>query len=99
MGRTSAMTRQQSEASPEEAIGGSRVSAQWMDLSHGIRLHVEPCEDGWRWRAWEQMTRTGWQALPAPATQDVALRFSTQRRAQCFFQHLALLLLRHTGHG
>ena len=71
----------------------------WVDLGHGIRLQLEQHEDGWRWRAWERMTTTGWRALPAPATQDVALRFSTSSRAGTFFQRLALLLLRHTGHG
>jgi len=72
---------------------------QWVDLGHGIRLHLEQCDEGWRWGAWERMTRSGWQALPAPAPQDVALRFSTQPRAEMFFQHLVLLLLPHTGHG
>jgi hypothetical protein len=93
------MTDQQSQPSPEEAKGGSPASAPWRNLGYGIRLHVEQCEDGWRWRAWQQMTKTGWRALPEPATQDVALRFSTQPRAEIFFQRLALLLLPHTGHG
>lgn len=93
------MTHQHSQPSLQAAIGGSPASAQWADLGHGIRLQLRQCEEGWRWRSWEQMTRTGWQALPTPARQDVAFRFSTQPRAEFFFQHLALLLLRHTGFG
>ena len=72
---------------------------RWVDLGHGIRLQLEQHEDGWCWRAWERMTTTRWQALPAPAIEDVAARFSTSSRAGTFFQRLALLLLRHTGHG
>ena len=78
---------------------GSPASTHWKNLGYGMRLQLEHCEDGWRWCTWEQMTRTGWQAMPAPATQDVAQRFSTEPRAEFFFQHLALLLLPHTGHG
>ena len=92
------MMPQQNQSSRVEAIAGSPPSAQWADLGHGIRLHVEHREDGWRWCAWEQMTPIGWRALPAPATKHVALRFSTQPRAVWFFQHL-VLLLPHTGHG
>jgi hypothetical protein len=89
---------QYSQGSAEGPAVGA-ANSQWVDLGHGIRLYLEQCDDGWRWRGWEQMTRTGWRALPAPATQDLALRFSTQPRAEMFFQRLVLLLLPHTGHG
>jgi len=83
------------------AEGNAIRAAQspWVDLGHGIRLKLEHDEDGWRWCAWGRITRAGWCALPAPATPDVALRFSTQSRAVTFFQRLTLLLVPHTGHG
>lgn len=74
-------------------------NSQWINLGHGFRLQLKQLEGGWQWSAWEQMTRTGWRALPPPEAQDVAFQFTTQLRAQIFFQQLALLLLPHTGHG
>ena len=75
------------------------AKSTWVDLGHGIRLKLEHDEDGWRWGAWGHITRAGWGALPAPATPDIARRFSTQSRAVTFFQRLTLLLVPHTGHG
>jgi hypothetical protein len=59
-------------------MAGSPASTHWKNLGYGMRLHIEECDAGWRWHAWEQMT-------------------STQARAEFFFQHLALLMLPHTG--
>jgi len=87
------MTYQQSQPSPEGAVGGCPASAHWTNLDYGVRLQLNQFEDGWSWSAWEQITKNGWRPLPRPAAEDVARRFSIQRRAEIFFQRLALLTL------
>ena len=67
-------------------------SVSEVDCSHSnrrIRLQLLQCDDGWGWRAWEELVNGHWQPLRQPAFADRCRRFKTQEHAERFFGLLA----------